>query len=117
MRSRRRPPLWAVTPSGPVRVAHILHVPDTLVQRACPFVGVVSGATSAVAQSAGETARAARFWTSVVAIWGRFKMTQMRAASARADPELQDALWAKRNAAEAEVRHTVCTPAIVQRIY
>ncbi len=71
-------------------------------------IRVAGGFLGAIAQSALETARAARFWSTVLAIWGRYKVTQVRtaAAEARGDKESSKLLWEKRHAHEAEVRFT-----------
>lgn len=65
------------------------------------FVGVAN----AVVRSGAETARAAHFWTTVLAIWGRYKVTQIRAHIAALQGNSKDAarLWKRRHDIEAEV--------------
>lgn len=64
----------------------------------------------AISRSSLETARAARFWSSVLAIWGRYKVTQVRAAAAEARGDISgyERLWDKRHATEAEALWDLC---------
>lgn len=74
------------------------------------FVSAAGGVIGAVGRSAAETRRAMQFWSTVMAIWGRFKVTQVRAnaAVARGDHDAYKRLWAFRHSHEAEVMWRLC---------
>lgn len=74
------------------------------------LVDGVGGAALFVGRSVSETARAAQFWSTVLAIWGRYKLTQLRAtaALARGNEEAVEHLWKYRHAHEAEVIWRLC---------
>lgn len=74
------------------------------------FAEAAGSVAGVLGRSAAETKRAMRFWSTVLAIWGRFKVTQMRAkaAEARGDMDTHRRLWAFRHAHEAEVMWRLC---------
>lgn len=70
----------------------------------------VGGAALFVGRSVSETARAAQFWSAVLAIWGRYKVTQVRsgAALARGNEGAAKRLWKYRHAHEAKAIWRLC---------
>lgn len=79
------------------------------------IVHSITGATNSIAKSGAETARATHFWSTVLAIWGRYKLTQTRAhvATLRGNAEAVKRLWEHRHVTEAEVRARSDTSAFI----
>lgn len=74
------------------------------------LLDIVGGAASLVGRSVSESARAAKFWSTVLAIWGRYKVTQVRtrAALGRGNTAAAERLWKHRHAHEADVIWRLC---------
>eukprot|EP00171_Calliarthron_tuberculosum_P013788 IDg13788t1 len=87
---------------------------QSTVSRTSGLAGELAGnfvsVANAVARSGAETARAAHFWSTVLAIWGRYKVTQTRAhiAALRGNAKEAQRLWKRRHNVEAETMWRLC---------